>query len=188
MTLLAKFWDFTLLFFVLFFVFFFVALLLLTALPFLLIRDSWERFRGKPDGIILSTGWQLIRERPDEEYWQGCICDYEAILPELSEILGAQYGPGEYDAAEAAFTRAVFEKMQKKKFTITIDNESELWFLTGDQGRLVVDFQYGDGYFFCLLQAKGDVLVRAARLIHDEALREGANPRTLRALPEPKLG
>lgn len=174
MTLLAKFWDFTLLFFVLFFVFIFVALRILAVMPFLLIRDSWERFQGKPDGIYLSTGWKLIKERPDEDYWQQSICDYEAILPAVSEILGAQYEPGEYDAAEAAFAKS--------------GKDSQIWFLAGEYGRLAVEFIRGDGYFFCLLQAKGDVLARTAGLIHDEALREGANPQTLRAPPEPKLG
>jgi hypothetical protein len=67
------------------------------------------------------------------------LADYEPILPELAQIINADYVPGSYDISEG-------------KFHQNGESSSE-WSLTGELGELIIYFEKYEGYDNAAFQA-----------------------------------
>ena len=91
-----------------------------------------------------------------------CLSDYECILPELSEIIGAEYHVGVFSHAEDEFHDSHERKRE--------------WMLQGAHGILRIQFEEYEGYYYASLEADGAYFQKASDILWRTYLIQGGNP------------
>jgi hypothetical protein len=98
------------------------------------------------------------------------LADYECILPELAQIISADYMPGSYD---------IFEE----KFHQSGKSTSE-WFLTGEFGQLIVYFEEYEGYYCSSFKAPNPQFQMGEKLLQEAYVAQRGNQKNDNVLLE----
>lgn len=96
------------------------------------------------------------------ESYRICLSDYTPILPELAEIIGADYVAGAFEDAEEQFMASA--------------QADANWHLVGLHGQLLVTFEKYEGYYFAVFNASGSQFFEGKELLWKTYLAQGGNP------------
>jgi hypothetical protein len=97
-----------------------------------------------------------------ERHYRICLADYEPLLIDLSQILGAKYLSGAYTLAEEQFQSSF--------------RSQETWALKGQQGILTIEFEKYEGYYFSEFRASEPEFTRGAQFLWQSYLAQGGDP------------
>lgn len=91
---------------------------------------------------------------------------HDEFLLEMARVIGAEYVPGSFDAAE----RELLEG----------DHDFEQWEMRGEHGRFVVSIERYEGYLSCSLGAQEPWFREGRELMWERYVAAGGNPAAVR--------
>jgi hypothetical protein len=133
-----------------------------------------------PDGVVVSKSIAASASQPDRSQimfnqlakildrfrpvvtYDISLADYECLLPELAQIISANYEPGSFDSIEEQFHR-------------TGDDTLE-WSLIGEFGQLVVYLEKYEGYYSSSFKAPEQQFQMGKNLLWEAYIKQGGSP------------
>ena len=95
--------------------------------------------------------------------YETCLPDWEAVIPQVCELIGLPDATAKYRAIASAFENS--------------NNSRQEWTVQGSAGcSLTVELEQHEGYLFGKLTGNGSVFSSAAKLLWNAYIAQGGNP------------